>query len=262
MLKQSTLLCAATALLANCGATSIPEVPGIVTKAIGDEVFVIGQDVASTTVNGQNLNAGVWTPTHDYGVLKGFLAENGNRQGYFTESTSRDSAVIVIATNASADNVFSAGFARNAPTTLPKTGSVTYTGPYAAIYENDRIDPTLNDVITGVVNGDASITANFSTNEAQGEITNRVVRNSSSNDLITTDVADVTFALSSIASDGSFGGTTSGGQFPSTFATLSGEYQGLIAGANGGEAVGAVRIIHVVDPGVSNVTELGVFLAE
>lgn len=261
MLKQSLSLITTAGLLAGCGAAT--ETVAIVTKTIGNDVIVIGESPTQSSLNEETLDTAAFQPDHDAGVLKAWNTPYSAFKGYFAESSSGGSVVFVAGTNGTTKDVATAAIARTTPTALPTSGTVNYTGDYAGVYQIDYTGPDELDFIVGLITGDANINANFKDNEVTGTITNRVVRSSVSNE-VTPDFnpVDVSLSLSPIYSDGSFSGITSGGQLVNTSPSPIGEYQGLISGDEGQEAIGAIRILHRSTPDTSETIEVGVFMAD
>ncbi|MGH1330719.1 MAG: hypothetical protein ACRBBK_07555 [Paracoccaceae bacterium] len=261
MLKQNLSLLAAAAVLASCGgANNIAE---IVTKTIGNDVIVMGATPDQTSINAAMLSDASFQPDHDAGALKAWRTPSSADKGYFGQSSSGGSVVFVAGTNGTTENILSLAIARTAPTTLPTSGTTTYTGDYAGVYEHDDTDPDELDFMTGLVTGDAEIVADFKNNTVEGTISNRVLRSAVTNEVSSSfDPADVSLSISPLYSDGSFSGVATGGQLIRTDPSLTGEYQGLISGAASQEAIGGIRLVHQADPGNSSTIELGVFLAE
>ncbi|MFT6450711.1 MAG: hypothetical protein ACJA06_000191 [Halocynthiibacter sp.] len=260
MQKHTAICLVAAGLLAGCGASNVA---AIVSKTIGNDVIVVGATPAESTLNAVPLTGAIYIPTHDVGPIKGWRTAVSLHQGYIAQSSSGGSEIFVVGTNGATANVTGLAIARTAPTTLPTSGSTTYLGRYAGIFQQDYDDPSTLDFIVGVLNGDVTINANFKDNTVLGTITNRELRSSVDNSLAPLVFpVDLAMAISPLYSDGSFSGITSGGQLTNTSPTVSGEYQGLISGAEAQEAIGGLRIVHQTDPGVSRNIEVGVFLAE
>lgn len=124
----------------------------------------------------------------------------------------------------------------------PGSGSVAYTGTYAAI-----VIDAVRDMAPETVSGSARVDVDFADMTASGQITDRLYDGSF--------IADDVLLNTSSLTDGAFSGTTSGGDFNTGgLVAADGVYTGLIVGAEGGDIVGAVTINHT---GSENFVEQG-----
>jgi hypothetical protein len=143
------------------------------------------------------------------------------------------------------------GHERIGETTLPTSGGAIYTGTYAGVLGDASF--FLEDA--GLITGTAQLDANFASGTISGRISGR--ENGSGRAF-----GVVTLPASAIdATDGSFGGTTSGGLLTGLgYTGAEGTFSGLIVGANGEEAVGGLNITHT-RAGAPTISEYGVFVA-
>lgn len=109
---------------------------------------------------------------------------------------------------------------RNGETTVPTSGTATFTGHSATFFEFG----------TQSSEGNVELTANFGTSEINGAITDRIRYGSSGLDPL----PDITLNIGTI-SGGGFSGTTTGGF---NGGTTAGTFSGLFTGPNGDELVG------------------------
>ena len=134
-------------------------------------------------------------------------------------------------------------------TTVPATGTATYSGDYAGFY-------TLGTVVDAFVYGDAELNADFAANTISGTVTNRQLVDTTT--LVQSpDFADLTLGSATVDANGGFSSTTSGGEISG--ATATGSYSGLLTGSNAQEAAGQIQVIH--DLGTGTGAETGVFIA-
>lgn len=160
----------------------------------------------------------------------------------------------------------SAAFARLTDTTLPLSGTATFNGDYVALLTPSDLSgdtiATLNPNALAI-GGNVALTADFENALISGEITDRQF-------LALTDLeepvdatgANITFQTTQIDETGAFAGVASGDSFElqgEQVTTDDGVFSGLIAGATGNEAVGAVALTHTSNG--DTFTELGSFIA-
>ena len=153
-------------------------------------------------------------------------------------------------------------YERIGDTDLPTTGSATFTGDYLAML----IDPATGGTLIGAgITGNASLTVDFAESTVSGEITDRGVYSLVSGDPFgsVSGVDPMMLELTSLSATGTFIGDASGGAITSgmSVSTISASsfYSGLVAGADAGEAVGAVSALHTL--GLEQFLEIGTFAA-
>ena len=234
-----------------------------------------GNPVAMT-IGGTTITGLVRDTTYDKGVLKAFVqsAPDPIAGGTFSNydaghsgesSTGAMSASVMNTdfTSAEAGGILrGANYARVSGGTMPTTGGGDFTGDYAG-------GMGASNVSAFIITGDVTLTADFGASTIFGSITNRVGK---VNILGTPNgFADVDLVLTGIGADGAFSGTATGGEFITTSSATLGTvtsntstYQGLIGGATGTEAAGAVKLLINYDAGgiIRDTTEVGVFIAE
>lgn len=153
-------------------------------------------------------------------------------------------------------------YRRIGETDLPTAGSATLTGDYFATL----IDPSSGGSFLGLgFQGDLSLIADFEAETVAGTVTNRELINILEFIALgESSLADMTFAETDlVTANGSFAGTVTGGSLTaggntSTVSATS-RYEGLIAGSDATEAVGATRVLHTIED--TQFIEVGSFAA-
>lgn len=144
--------------------------------------------------------------------------------------------------------------ARNGETTLPVSGAASYTGSYAG----QLAQPGNNAAYNLPIIGSAELSADFGGGTVTGQVTDRQFANHPN-----ATFAPIELELGQL-SDGSFSGTTTGGQYTLNGSTAytadAGTYGGMIVGANGEEAIGQVMIDHRIAS--IDWVETGAFIVE
>ena len=229
-----------------------------------------GQPVAMT-IGGNTITGLVRDTTYDKGVLKAFVQSEvdtvaggtfSNREAGHSgvSSTGAMSASVMNTdfTSTEAGGILrGANYARVSAGTMPTTGTGTFAGDYAG-------GMGASNVSAFIITGDVALSADFGASTISGSITNRVgmvnILAGSNN------FADVNLGSTSIDAGGAFSGTATGGEFVpfGTVTSNTSTYEGLIGGATGTEAAGAVKLLINYDAGgtIRNTTEVGVFIAE
>jgi len=229
-----------------------------------------GQPVAMT-IGGTTISGLVRDTTYDKGVLKAFVQSEFDPVTSSTFSNYDAGHSGVSSTGAMSASVMNtdfksteaggilrgANYARVSGGTMPTTGTGTFTGDYAG-------GMGASNVSAFIITGDVALSADFGASTISGSITNRVGK---VNILGTpNNFADVDLGSTAIGADGAFSGTATGGEFVpfGTVTSNTSTYQGLIGGATGTEAAGAVNLLINYDAGgtIRNTTEVGVFIAE
>lgn len=256
-MKHALLL--PTLALGACSTTTTPPVD--VTSFIGSTNpgagMVVGNTIESSEALGTTLGAatGPFVSAGSSGRLTVYQVAGEDTIYIHGISTNEDSGAFLVATNGGPTAFEGAAYDRYNAGTLPTSGSANYTGAYlGAVADSASID--LNNNADTLVSGDIALNANFATGTINGEITNRVV-------VLFGDVDDVTLSAGTIAADGSYAGTASGGYAPSVWGDFdsAGTFEGVIGG-DGASTAGAVRIFHDLEGFPGGVAELGVFIAE
>lgn len=233
----------ATILTFACGETEIaadPVTSSGVTKSIGNippEVIITYDEHAnrykvttdgSSLVLDRNSVRGGFEYTNPTGTI--ILAQ---------KSVSKDAFVLAIASRYTELNFIGVKYGRNSATELPTSGIVTYSGRYMGLMGDASV--RVGEVL---VYGDLSVSVDFENMEISGEIINRDSVNVSS------DFADVILAPTNLDSSAEFSGTPTGGTITDRGRggiLSTGEYAGLIAGANGEEIVIGIVIEYELD---------------
>ena len=155
----------------------------------------------------------------------------------------------------------SATFGRTGSSVL--SGSGTYTGEYARYYVRNPAGAT-NQFISTAVDGDVSLTANLSNSTVSGAITNRRSLTRDGVFRPTPQIADLTISGGTIAANGTFSATATGGEYRGSaaatpYTTANGRVNGVFGGANGEAAAGVLRI-ETTSPGGTDYVETGAFV--
>jgi len=229
-----------------------------------------GNPVAMT-IGGTPITGLVRDTTYDKGVLKAFVQSEvdpittstfSNREAGHSgvSSTGAMSASVMNTDFTSAGGILrGANYARVSGGTMPTTGTGTFTGDYAGGMSASNYSAL-------IVTGDVTLNADFGASTISGSITNRHGWTNIDPVAANGPFADVNLGSTAIEADGSFSGTATGGEFVpyGTVTSNNSTFQGLIGGATGTEAAGAVKLLINYDDGtfIRNTTEVGVFIAE
>jgi len=118
-------------------------------------------------------------------------------------------------------------------------------------------------VLNRGITGDASLTANFDDGTIEGSVTDRrYVDMRTGGTVLGSSVEDLTYEETDISSTGRFSGTATEGELTTgaiTYVTSDGAYEGLVAGTDGSEIVGASTLTHTF--GANEFLEIGSFAA-
>ena len=280
----------AVAGLSACGGSDTPVGPTPTTPIAGNVAGTAGGSTVSLTETGtvtvHNLNGGdtvemtiggtpitglVRDTTYDKGVLKAFIQSAvepitsstlSNREAGHSgvSSTGAMSASVMNTDFTSAGGIQrGANYARVSGGTMPTTGGGTFTGDYAG-------GMGASNVTALVVTGDVTLNADFGASTISGTISGRHGWANINPAALNGAFEDVILGSTPIGADGAFSGTATGGEFVpfGTVTSNTSTYQGLIGGATGTEAAGAVNLLINYDAGgtIRNTTEVGVFIAE
>ncbi|MGH1330718.1 MAG: hypothetical protein ACRBBK_07550 [Paracoccaceae bacterium] len=261
MLKQNAFLIVTTCILASCGGVKSDDV----TKALFSDVVVLSSDLSAITINGAPLSAPEYNAALDFGSLKNWHSADNTEQGYLGETTTGNSRAFVGVTNNAAVPFGNGTVMRVVPTALPTDGTATYLGSYVGyLSSHDETSSAASNTLYARLLGDMSMTANFdaaSGAQVDGRIENRSLEAPADDSSNINSVDDLILVVTALNSDGSYRGTTSGGDIESiSSGGIDGAYGGLISGDTGQETIGAVRLIH--DTGSEKYIEIGVFIAQ
>ena len=230
-----------------------------------------GGDTVAMTIGGTPITGLVRDTTYDKGVLKAFIQSAiepitsstlSNREAGHSgvSSTGAMSASVMNTDFSSAGGVLrGANYARVSAGTMPTTGTGTFTGDYAG-------GMGASSVSAYIITGDVTLNADFKKSTIFGSITNRNGWLNIDPQAPTESFVKVDLELTDIMPDGTFAGTATGGEFANrgTVTSNTSTYVGLIGGATGTEAAGAVNLLITYDDAgtIHNTTEVGVFIAE
>jgi hypothetical protein len=239
-----------------------PSFPFMVSEQVGGTVGASYDDVEDTwtdvVINGVPV-AGRFIYDPDTGTYKN--SEDGNEKFIFSYRDDGNGTYSFIAaddydgnTYTDASNFAYVYYETTLGEALPSIGSATYSGAYRAFVRDAAgTGPSPSSIGEGemasIIAGDIELTANFSTMKVDGSIFNRYEFSESTGEEYLLGVSDVTFNLSDLALDGTYSGTTVGGNLeylggPPSEETITGTFGGAIGGATGEDTVGFVIINH------------------
>ena len=227
-----------------------------------DTVTMVGDQPGFSSVNGQEIFL-TERPDFKAGDFDQYVdTATGQEQFvYYATTEDRLAAVMVIGTNTSANPAGSVTYFTDVDSTMPITGSATYTGSYAGILAGSSVEDEVNNNTHFLMSGDVSLRADFAALEVSGVVTNRRARHRNS-DNNAGDFGDITIAAAPIGVDGTFTGTTSGGRLlQADWTATDGAVQGIFVGPRAESALGGIRLNHK-DQGIQMHTELGAFIVE
>lgn len=256
---RTSLATAFAVILSACGTTSPAVDLAPVTQQIGSDFTELTFDsnggLTGVSINGMpqilSQDSG-----GDHGVVKAFA---GGSTVFAAIGDTGDSYFYASATNGTVSAHGTVAYVRKNTTSMPTTGSASYTGDYAGFL---RLDGAPTNNVTYRIRGDLNLSADFAANSVSGGISNRVFHVPGTNALAAGNTtADVTLAAAPIDANGAFTGATSGGIITNaaTWTPPVGTYSGLISGATGNEVVGGLSIAHF-SPGLGAFTEIGGFI--
>ena len=184
---------------------------------------------------------------------RGFLAMRdaaGIHNAYLAQGQGTQ---VVVYSGGTAGNVRNiAGYERTGASELPLNGTARFDGDYAGFTSTRRI------------NGKVQLDVDCSASKMSGRITDRVFRQRPDNVVDTVNPLSTLFLEETkLNGNGSFRGVTGGGQITNgqiLWNPATGDFSGLIGGANGDEAVGTVAVTHRAPSGAT-FDEIGGFLA-
>lgn len=163
--------------------------------------------------------------------------------GYHTETSDTYAGVAATISAGASPAYAGVNYGRSTPTSVPTTGSATYVGNYAGLLvfiSDDSVPVAIDGTVTLNV-------ADFPAATIAGSITDRDLFVSSTGVENPVDLADVALT-GTISADGTFSGTTTGGESLSGFGgphtADAGTFEGIIGGATGSEVVGGLEINH------------------
>ena len=220
--------------------------PGGPATTMGPSTLAVGYDNGTSlfgfSANGAPLADLARDAARDNGRFDGYANAGTNRLAFGAQTANAIVGVAASDSDAVAD-FGGVAFQRLTATTLPGSGVAVYNGDYVGFFRNET---TPNSDISRSIRGDAMLTADFNANTIAGNITNRELLFRTTNNLDASNpMADLTLQSTAINSAGRFSGSTSGGEVTvNSWDPTNGVFQGVIAGPNGGIAVGGVVVNH------------------
>jgi hypothetical protein len=157
-----------------------------------------------------------------------------------------------------------AAYGRFGTSTLPSSGTASYSGEYAGIaFENYNTPSQAAYVLT---TGDVSVQATFTSNRVDGKIINRQVFGTDGSADPSWSAANIQMNSTTLTSDGDYQATLSGGGLRSagnTTTTNNGRVNGIIGEINGQSTAGILFLNHSLtgSNGDFALTERGAFSA-
>lgn len=260
ILKNTAILLGGSLLLRACVTTLTPT-----DRTIGPDTVVQGETPETTVINGVVQSDLVYNSSFDKGRLF-YYGNGGTKHVYVGETASGGGYAAVGATVSAAQPYGSVIYGRSDDTEAPSSGTVAYAGDYAGVLRLYAGDPATSNDVSRLINGTATLTANFSNDTISGVISNRVLKQTGTNGTDFSNIlTNVTLNSAAIDSNGAYSGTTIGGEINpgvSTWYTATGTFGGLIVGPTGRETVGGTRILHAGSGGGGTYIEYGAFIAE
>ncbi len=177
-------------------------------------------------------------------ITRANLADSGGRAVRGLTPSGAGEAIAVIYAEPRTD-ALSYFLDREIDSVIPVTGTADYAGGYMGLYRFASDNSP-----AGHITGRVALSVDFSSNAVSGLITDRANTGIETLDPITLEVGTLV--------DGSFSGTTTGGDFDSTVAS-SGTFSGMIVGENGQEVIGGLQLTHRAG-GADRFDEIGVFV--
>lgn len=187
----------------------------------------------------------------------------GSTSGAMFESETDGSRAVLVGLDNSGDTTLGTTVARLTETNLPTSGTATFAGDYVAGVQPGSLTTSPRLLITG----DATLTANFENDRISGMITNRrLLDNATMDPVAWATVDDLELQDAQIDPTGTYFGQLSEGSIVllqggnQRADRLDGTYQGVVAGQDATENVGAVSMEHEFQ-GLGTYYETGVFAA-
>ena len=247
--------------LAACGGSSGPVILGPGDVVDGPVPVSYDPSTAAVTLNGN----GVVDPRDTLLATKGdarlFASAAPIHRSALAEND--DAYAIVVATDDLSPEFIGAAFGRRDETILPE-GTATFSGDYAGLTVFQR--PTADDDVTSMLTGDVALSVDFDDGSLTGDITNREVLLPTGANYAGYEAEDVAISGGTIAANGTFMASATGGAFISAFpgevwSTSDGAVSGVFAGAEGGTAAGVLSITHTETTGDDDFREVGAIIA-
>lgn len=252
--------CAAVSMAACGGSSTGTTVLGAGDVVEGTVPVSYDPTTAAVTLNGNT----VVNPRDTLLTTKGDarLFESGAPTHRSAIAENEDVYAIVVASDGTPTNLVGAAFGRREETVLPD-GEAAFSGDYAGL--TVRSAAGLDNAVTSMLTGDVALTVNFDDGIMSGSITNREVLTPAGTNNAFFDAADVIISDGTIAENGTFSATTSGGEFipvlVQTWTSDAGSVNGVLGGETGASAAGILRIEHSSDGSASVYNEVGAFVA-
>jgi hypothetical protein len=142
------------------------------------------------------------------------------------------------------------------------SGSANYTGDYVGLVS--RNTNANGQRVSLIIDGDAALSANFSSGQIDGVITNRRISNSAGTALNAYNSNDVRFNAGNINDNGTFNLSTTGGNINTQYGggTVSnGSVAGILGGNDASSVAGHIQIDHRPASVSSTYQENGSFVA-
>lgn len=259
---NGTALLSTFALAAACGVSS-PEPISLPVATFSEGATPILYDPAAgtLTLNGVVVNSPRATETLANGDASVF--RSGAPLTYSAIAQNGDAFAISTATQAGTNRRGQA-YGRRGITELPTTGDATFSGDYAGIHVRDA-QGALTQSGNAMVDGDVMLAVDLDNSTLTGEITNRLSYSTSGvAQPAPAAFADVQITGGTIAVDGTFAATVTGGERTFSggdYTFNSGSVNGVFAGPTGNVAAGVVTIGTTHPTAAQTYSELGSFVA-
>lgn len=259
--------------LAACGGVSTPaemtEQPSRVTGSAGSGTLNVATDVENdrlvVTVSDLTLNLNSFAALNNdtFKAYKAGLNIIFQSEGALTAVEGRYVGIGVPDQGLQVTRTTEALFSHSGDAIVSAPGNAVSTGTYAGYHLADNPAPEFNNLLT-TVSGRATMTVDLENLMISGAITERTSVDENSGDTIIQvgALSDVRLPSVAIGADGAFSGPSEGGLIvgfnPNDWTSATGTFEGLVAGPNATETVGALSLVHGDRDG-GTLTEFGVF---
>jgi len=227
-----------------------------------DEAFIAlnpaGTQIVLDTATGTRTVATGSAPSVGTYDVAGYIGGADRIHAYISETDDSRAALATFAEGGGAG--YASNYERINTTTPPTSGTATAEGDYISLLVNKTTGLPIGN--NGIV-GDASLSANFSDGTIEGSVTDRrYVNMLTGTQIVGSSVEDLIYEETSISSTGRFSGTATDGELTAVgtaYVTSDGAYEGLVAGTDGSEIVGASILTQTA--GMNERLEVGSFAA-
>jgi hypothetical protein len=247
------------------------------TRSVAPRTLQTGADILLDTSSGHpSLGGTTFSSSYPEISLDGVnhslrASANGSRTLFAISSgdpATESSFAYVAGTSGLSQGLSGARISRAGTSTLPTSGTASYSGDYAGLaFQNYQT--TTKGVFQEVfllTSGDVSLVTSFTSNRVDGKITNRQAFSTDGTRDSSWTAADIKINSATLTTNGDYRATLSGGglsQLGDVTTTNNGQVAGIVGGINGQSTAGTLFLNHVM---ISNnadfaLTERGAFSA-